>query len=275
MARTIIQQIQPGDKFGHWHILSATEKRGSRKQWLCRCSCEKQTKKAVDHYNLITGKSRSCGCLISQAPNRGGLSTDIVPGTKFGRLTIKEEAPRSNTAKRRWICTCSCGSAPVIISQSHLRTGHTQSCGCLKKEVTIARNTTHGLSHTLEYKRELIRKDPEKYNARCREYYARHKEEASVRHSRWCKTNQEKCHTHNAERRARKLQATPAWDKEKTREVFLELSRQARALYKETGVAYHIDHIVPLKGKNVSGLHVWNNFQLIPATDNMSKGCRI
>lgn len=38
-----------------------------------------------------------------------------------------------------------------------------------------------------------------------------------------------------------------------------------------TGFKWHIDHMIPLKGKNVSGLHVWNNFQSIPATINTSK----
>lgn len=61
---------------------------------------------------------------------------------------------------------------------------------------------------------------------------------------------------------------TPRWaDKKAIRAFYLE----ARRLSKETGVPHHVDHIIPLKGKNVCGLHVENNLRVVRGVDNQRK----
>ena len=61
--------------------------------------------------------------------------------------------------------------------------------------------------------------------------------------------------------RANKHNRTPAW---------AELEEITK-FYINCPEGYHVDHIVPLNGKNVSGLHVLNNLQYLLAKDNISK----
>lgn len=65
-------------------------------------------------------------------------------GDKYGRLTIVSEV-EGNRYSRRILCKCDCG-AEKIISLNLLINGNTKSCGCLKREMRIAKNTSHGLS---------------------------------------------------------------------------------------------------------------------------------
>jgi len=85
------------------------------------------------------------------------------------------------------------------------------------------------------------------------------------------KLHPENGRANTAKRRAKKLQATPAWADE-----FIIGEAYALALLrtKMLGFAWHVDHIVPLRSKMVCGLHVHTNLQVIPAAHNMSKGNR-
>lgn len=81
-------------------------------------------------------------------------------GRRFNRLVVDEMLPKYKmSANGRWLtycsCTCDCGKQNVIVNASKLKSMHTQSCGCLRKERVAAackkRCITHGLSDTKAY----------------------------------------------------------------------------------------------------------------------------
>jgi len=61
---------------------------------------------------------------------------------------------------------------------------------------------------------------------------------------------------------------TPAWA---DRKAIAAVYKAARQLTKATGIKYAVDHIIPLRGSKVSGLHVHNNLQVITASANSAK----
>jgi hypothetical protein len=67
-----------------------------------------------------------------------------------------------------------------------------------------------------------------------------------------------------AKYRATKLQRTPAW---------VDLGH-IKTIYQDCPSGYHVDHIIPLQGELVSGLHVPWNLQHLPASENFSKNNR-
>lgn len=71
------------------------------------------------------------------------MTIDLINQT-FGRLTVRRMHPdRTPARKVQWVCKCQCGTLVVAVT-GNLRSGNTQSCGCLQKELASEANITHG-----------------------------------------------------------------------------------------------------------------------------------
>lgn len=81
--------------------------------------------------------------------------------------------------------------------------------------------------------------------------------------------NQELRAIKSAQRRARSKSATPQWaNKNKIKSIYA-IAKWLSAVVPNT--KYHVDHVIPLRGKLVSGLHVETNLSIIKANENMQK----
>ncbi len=101
-----------------------------------------------------------------------------------------------------------------------------------------------------------------------------YKKETIAKTKRNYKPNRYKVNEATTKYYVNKFLATPKW-------LTIEQLAQIESVYilatnleKQTGVKYHVDHIIPLQGKDVCGLHVPWNLQAIPATQNLQKGSR-
>lgn len=133
----------------------------------------------------------------------------------------------------------------------------------------------NNIEHIVKYA-EKYREDNRSILAeRARDYYNTNKDKCNLRLNEYRKNNPEKFIALNAKRRANKLNATPEW---LTKEHVLEIEELflcARMFRLYTGQEYHVDHIIPLQGKNVCGLHVPWNLQVILAKENLIKSNKI
>lgn len=113
--------------------------------------------------------------------------------------------------------------------------------------------------------------DPEKKIKNDRQSYLKHRERRLAR-LRWYKLeNTHVFRAGEARRRARERSALPSWFGELDALVWLEAAALVRLRRNATGIDWQADHMIPLACRSASGLHVWNNCQVIPAALNNSK----
>ena len=114
-------------------------------------------------------------------------------------------------------------------------------------------------------------RDPDKERERLKKYSTpeRYKRRLTERRS-YYESNRDKFRHYVMLRNARRIQASPAWaNLSKVREIY-SLAME----FREAGFDVHVDHIVPLRGKLVCGLHNEFNLRVCLAQENMSKGNR-
>ena len=137
----------------------------------------------------------------------------------------------------------------------------------------------------LERKRLIYPEKAEAKRAYGRQYYAKNPEQHRQKHKEYIQSNPdyykqfrvlhpEKINGKENKRKAAKLHRIPCWLTEDDLWMIEQAYDICALRTKMTGIAWHVDHIIPLQGKLVSGLHTPYNLQVIPASINTSKGNR-
>lgn len=115
------------------------------------------------------------------------------------------------------------------------------------------------------------KENPERQRELVRESVQRNPEKKKSNDRAWRERNPHKFAAYGARRRAAKLNATPPWLTQEHLEQIESMYSFAKKLGALTGQSFDVDHIVPLQGENVCGLHVPWNLQLLDQKLNRSK----
>ena len=91
---------------------------------------------------------------------------------------------------------------------------------------------------------------------------------------KWARANPTKVLADVRVRQAGKNLRTPKWLSADDFWIMQEFYELAATRSTMTGFAWHVDHVIPLRGRNVSGLHVPSNLAVVPAIYNMNKANR-
>lgn len=135
-----------------------------------------------------------------------------------------------------------------------------------KQSITTRRQKN---KNSISEQQKIYRQEKKEVIAEQRKLYRqKNKEVIAERHKQWKQLNYDKCNDYESRRRASKLKATPSWADQ---ELISAFYKQAAAVT-ASGIATHVDHIVPLRSTLVCGLHCQSNLQLLSSTDNKSKG---
>lgn len=137
--------ITEGMRFGRLIVIRKEPKdkryKDNHTRYLCKCDCGNET--IVRSDVLRKGRTKSCGCLLSECKD--------IKGVRFGRLLALEHIGMSSDRTALWKCKCDCGNI-IIARECNLHNGNTKSCGCYAIDRIREANTKHGLYGTRLYR---------------------------------------------------------------------------------------------------------------------------
>jgi len=92
---------------------------------------------------------------------------------------------------------------------------------------------------------------------------------------KWKKANPGIVAADTRSRQLKKVKATPNWLSAEQKNKIVDIYKRAAEITKQTGLPHDVDHIIPIRGKAVCGLHVPWNLQILTRTENARKSNRV
>ena len=129
-------------------------------------------------------------------------------------------------------------------------------------------NRAKNIDKYREYQSKWREENREKSNAYTRKWRSENPEKQYQASRNWMTAVPGRQYAYSRARKKHIKQATPSWANMKYIRLFYEMAKMEE---ERLGVPVHVDHIIPLRGDNVCGLHVEDNLQLLTAKENFRK----
>ena len=139
-----------------------------------------------------------------------------------------------------------------------------------RQSIYNARNRARYAANPEKYKAQMLKsrnKYRDKVNAGTKRWRSKNVEKVKVYRKLYIEKNRHMFNEYARRRKHGVKKATPLWA---SREKILLIYKQATEM-RAAGEDVHVDHVIPLGGKTVCGLHVETNLQIIPAVENHRK----
>lgn len=148
---------------------------------------------------------------------------------------------------------------------------------CTRNKLAAYRikNRTSLLAKKRKAQNEYRRKYPDKVKATAKATTRKYRVARNEEKAAWARKNRGRVLAWCRKRQLDKSRRTPAWLTAEDFWLIEQFYETAAARTKVTGVKWHVDHKLPLRGKVVSGLHVPFNLQVILGSENSRKGNRV
>lgn len=140
-----------GRRFGMLTAIERTSKRTAHRNIVWRCLCDCGNEIEIGSNALVSGNTRSCGCLRNGGVGGGiggGKPIDIT-GQRFGKLVAIKRIGRNEERDSLWLFKCDCGNT-CVKNLSTVKSGNVTSCGCKYKPYDHRLERLHAVYHGMK-----------------------------------------------------------------------------------------------------------------------------
>lgn len=149
---------------------------------------------------------------------------------------------------------------------------YSTGAACLRGHVANRRaKTGECLACRAEHLIVWRKNNPESVKQHNTTQYVNHTEKIKAYVQKWAKENPAKVLTYTRASQTKKRMRNPKWLTADEKWMIGQAYELAALRTKTFGFSWHVDHILPLQGKTVSGLHTPYNLQVIPGAENVRK----